>query len=155
MKRVLALLIAAVTVVSVLMLAGCSLSKKAITVDEFKSKMEKNKFEIVDIKGDGISESNGFKAWTAAKKDEYHLEFYELESAELAARFYDNNVETAKDEGGVSTSSTISGQNYSKFSGTGAEYYYLISRVENTVLFIKVDPKYSDNVKADAELIGY
>ena len=89
----------------------------------------------------------------ATKNNEFTAELYKMDSVELEISTYERNFSTA--ENNADATAGINGKNHEKFTGTGDEYFYLITRVENTMLFIRAEKQYADSAKAAADIIGY
>jgi len=134
-----------------------NLNKEPITVSDFKDIMEEKDFEIMDIKEQFEAYDYIEKAYIALKEDyDYQIEFYRLDEEEDAINFYETNKEKFEDSKGTSEIETkVSMGNNSKYTLKTNGEYKVVSRIENTVLYVDVDDKYEDEVKEILKEIGY
>ena len=51
--------------------------------------------------------------------------------------------------------SSISGKNYSKYTLEANGKYSVVSKINNTILYVNVDSQYKDTVKDIIDEIGY
>ena len=87
---------------------------------------------------------------------DYKIEFYKLAEEDNAISFYKTNkeiFENSKDS--VSAEKSISLGNNSKYTLKTKDKYKVVSRIENTVIYVDVDAKYEDEVKEILKEIGY
>ncbi len=73
-----------------------------------------------------------------------------------AIGFYQNNAsrfETMKANSSAQTN--ISGKNYSKYTLSSSGKYMVVSRINNTVVYLNVDSSYKDEVKTILSELGY
>ena len=149
-KRILGVLL---VVSMVLVLCGCS-KKEAITADDFKSKMEDLGYKITDATGQ-------FKGQTVdsvqlALKDDYQIEFYVLPSVEQAQSAYTqnkSNIENVK--ASVSTNKSLEIKNFSYYTRTTDSIYYVVSRVDNTFIYVAAKVEYKDEISDIISKFGY
>jgi len=88
--------------------------------------------------------------------DDYQIEFYELSNEENAIDMYATNkirFETSK--GNSSAVTNFDFKNYSKYTLTTNGKYKVLSRIDNTLIYIDVDKDYKDIVKDLLKEIGY
>lgn len=132
-------------------------SKNPITASEFKTTMEEEDFIIKDVTTQFSNYSYVNKAYLAISEDyTYQIEFYDLSNSDYAKNFYDNNVEVFKKEtGSGSTYSYVNFDKYSRYSQEANNKYQVISRIENTAVYVNVNSKYKDDVKDILDDIGY
>lgn len=86
----------------------------------------------------------------------YQIEFYELSDADYASSFYNNNksiFEESKSSSAVETS--VSSGNNSKYTLVTNGKYKVVSRIDNTVIYVNVDDEYKAEVKDLLEELGY
>lgn len=89
-------------------------------------------------------------------KGEYQIEFYKMSDKENATMFYEHNksvFESSKSSSSAQTNNDM--KNYSKYTLQSNDKYMVISRVEDTVVYVKVDSKYKDNIKDILKEIKY
>lgn len=131
--------------------------KEPITATEFKTTMEEEDFIVKDATSQFSNYSYVNKVYLAISEDyTYQIEFYDLSNADYAKNFYDNNVDVFKKEtenGNVY--SYVNFDKYSKFSQETGNKYQVISRIENTAVYVNVNSEYKDDVKDILDDIGY
>ena len=153
--------------VAVLVIAGIivgvvivnkNLNKEPISAGDFKDIMEDKDFEIVDAM-DQFEEYDEYikKAYIALEEDyDYQIEFYKLNEEDDAISFYKTNKEKFEDSKGSSLAEkSISMGNNSKYTLKTNDEYKVVSRIEDTVIYVDVDEKYEDEVKEILKEIGY
>lgn len=138
-----------------LFLTGCG-NKTALNAESFKSNMESKGFEVVDVTSQYSNYSHINSILLARSNDGYQIEFYVLSDTNNAVSVYNNNVSVFENsKSGASSYSTISGNNYSKYTLKSNNYYMLVSRVDNTMIYVKVADNYEDNIKDILNELGY
>lgn len=132
-------------------------SKEPITAEEFKTIMEDDDYIVQDATSQFSNYSYINKIYLAISEDyTYQIEFYELSNEDYAKNFYDNNVEVFKNNAGNSKkNSYVELDKYSKFSQETNNKYQVVSRIENTAIYVNVDDEYKDEVKDILDEIGY
>ena len=92
------------------------------------------------------------KVYIALSSDSnYQIEFYELSDSDYATSFYNNNksiFESSKGSGNAETHAEIA--NYSKYTLSSNGKFKVISRIDNTALYLNVD---SSNKKAVEDIL--
>lgn len=135
-----------------------NLNKEPMTVSEFKDIMEDKDFEIIDaIDQVDDYDNNIKKAYIALEEDyAYQIEFYRLDEEEDAIYFYNTNKEIFENSKSSSSAETsVSMGNNSKYTLTSGDKYKVVSRIENTVIYLDVDEEYKDEIKEILKEIGY
>ena len=135
-----------------------NLNKQPITAGDFKDIMEDKDFEIIDAIDQVDDYDNGIKkAYIALEEDyDYQIEFYKLDEEDDAIDFYKNNKEIFEDSKGSSSVETkVSMGNNSKYTLKTNDEYKVVSRIEDTVIYLNVDDKYEDEVKEILKEKGY
>lgn len=129
--------------------------KNPITTEQFKSTMKDKGFTIYSAKSQ-FSEYDYIEDVYIAQKSNYQIEFYELSDSETASMFYNNNKEIFE-----SSKSTVASQsnkdlkNSSKYVLQSNGKYMVVSRIDNTVVYLSVSDTYKDEVKNLLDEIGY
>jgi len=131
--------------------------KEPITASEFKNEMEDLDFEIVDAKYQFAEYDYVEKVYLALEEDgDYQIEFYKLDEEEDAINFYNNNKSIFEsDKGSTSAETSVNLKNNSKYTLTTNGKYKVVSRIENTVIYLNVDKEYKDEVKDILKELGY
>ena len=153
MKKLKILLLVLITVV----LTACSSNKEPLDDEEFKSIMRDNDYYVVSSLSQFSDYSYIDEAYIAKKTGEdYQIEFYELEDSSCAISFYNTNkeiFEASKTNDSVYTSVDLIDTN--KYTLLTLDSYKVLSRIEDTVLYIDVDKKYKDEVNDIIKKLGY
>lgn len=134
-----------------------NLNKEPITVSEFKNIMEDKDFEIMDAKDQFEDYDYIEKVYLALEEDyEYQIEFYKLDEEDDAINFYNTNKRIFEDsKSSASAETSVSMGNNSKYTLATGDKYKVVSRIENTVIYLNVDEEYKDEVKDILKEIGY
>lgn len=143
--------------VLVVLLSACSSNKEAIDDEKFKNIMEKDGFSITSAK-DQFSEYDYIEDVYLAidKNSTYQIEFYELEDDEYAISFYNVNKEifqASETDKSVYTNVDLTESN--KYTLTTEDDYKVLSRIEDTVIYVDVDKEYKEEVQSVLKKLGY
>ena len=156
-------LVVVIAVVLVVLLLGKS--KKEITGDEFKSRLEALEWTVQDYTSlmalaSGSEETEGMTGMLMAQKDSSMAMFVTYEEENKASDYYKKNLEEFEEEMVEEKGLTVekaSGKNYETIyihgEVDGEEGYVKISRVGKTVLMLE-SPDKDTYQKAD-KAIGY
>jgi len=156
-KRIIGIIAVLITMVLLIVLTGCSTNKTAIAISDFEEKMKGKGYTIQDATQQ-FSEYDYVKRVSLALSDDlsYQIEFYELADEDSAVSFFNNNkaiFENSKGSGSSETSTSMG--NNSKYTLTTNGKYKVVSRIDNTVIYLNVDEEYKDTVKDLLEELGY
>ena len=150
MKKIILFLISMALVFSI---TGCK-AKKAVTAEEFKSKMTQEGYQIADISEKYAGK--GAKAVLIAMKDGYQIEFYVTENKDYAVGSYNLNkekIEKTKGNSMVETQKSIG--NVSKYTLKSNSSYKVVSRVGETFIYLNVPGSKTEEVKEILNKLGY
>lgn len=128
-----------------LLLSACS-SKDPVTAEHFQKSLENQGYQILDITEQYANFEHIQKA-LGTKKGSHHIEFLELNTTDNATAVFNGNkarVEKFKSSGSVDSS--VSAANYQKYSLTTSETFYIVSRIDKTLV-------YAYSAKADKETL--
>ena len=136
---------------------GCSIfSKKAVTSSQFKSVAEKNNLTIIDVKNQMNEYEFIQEALIAKAADGWKVEFYVLSTNSDAKEMYDTNRKLFEDsKSGTVNEKYLTIKEYSMYDLESNGYYMHLSKVDNTLLYVKVDKKYEENAKKIIKDLGY
>ena len=132
-------------------------TKNPITAEEFKNIMEQKEY----ITGDATAQYDEYgyvnKVYIAATKDRsYQIEFYVLEDIEYAKSFYNTNKKIFEEaKVSVSAESNVNLKNSSKYTLSSNGEYKVVSRIDNTVIYVDTEDKNRDIVKDILKELGY
>lgn len=143
-----------VLTVILLICTSCAVSKTPVTCEVFKEKMENQGYEIYEITDQ--YEEGLFDSAQIALKDDYKVEFYVLPTNDDAVYMYNvNKSDFEALKGSKSSNSYVEVGNYGFYELTTNDGYYALSRVENTLIFIKTDRENKDEMKSVLKNLGY
>lgn len=153
MKKKLLIVLVLLTLV---LTTGCT-NKEAKTSKEFIKIMENNKYEIVNVKKQFENYAQVKEATIAIEQSKnYQIEFYVMSDEKNAKSFYENNREIFKENATNSNVNTeVNLGNYSKYTQTSNGKYSVISRIDNTIIYLNVDEKNKENIEEILETLGY
>ena len=138
----------------VTLLASCGSPKTAISMKTFDTKAEQAGFTIVDAADQ--FEEDAVESVHVAMGDGYQIEFYIVSTEQQAIMAYSQNkanFEAAK--GSSSSNSEVNLSNYSKYTQTSAGYYSVISRIDNTFIYVNANASYKSDINSFLKEIGY
>lgn len=156
MKKIKNIISLIICFIAVLTVTGCK-DKKSITADEFKNTMESNDYTVQEAT-DQFSEYDYVeKVYIALISDSsYQIEFYQLSDDDYATSFYNNNKSIFEESKSSKNSETsVSMANYSKYTLETNGKYKVISRINNTAIYLNVDAEYKEDVKSILKKLGY
>jgi len=158
-KPVIIAIIAVVLIVAIVGVIFINLNKEktSMTSSSFYTTMSQKGYTLNDASAQ-FSEYNYVKqVYIAANEDyTYQIEFYELVDDSYAISFYNNNksiFESSKGNNSAETSVAL--KNYSKYTLSANGKYKVVSRIDNTVIYVDVDDSYRDTVKKLLDELGY
>ena len=156
MKKLNKVLLGFVLFCSLLLLTGCS-NKAAIGPESFQSKMEKKGFVIRDITDDPYYDENFEYAIIATNNEKnYQIELYVLSTVDYAKSMFKNNKEIFEDAvEGTKSYTDVSVKNYSKYTQSDNSTYYVISRIENTLIYAKENKELKKEINEILKDLGY
>lgn len=128
------------------------MNKEKINSEQFKN-LFNDEFTIVDVK-DKMETEYILSALIAIKNDNsYQIEFLEFEEEFDAETTYESNYnELLKEDNNIKEKEEY---NYSKFSYMDDEYYYLVSRISNTLIYVKAPVSYNEEINSILENTNY
>lgn len=131
--------------------------KIPITTLDFMNIMQEKGYLIQDAKSQYYDNEKIEEAYIAYSSDYSHqIEFYVLTDEEAAIKMYESNryvFENSK--GNISSETSVTLKNYSKYTLSSNGKYKVISRIENTLLYLNVDSTYENTIKDILKQIGY
>lgn len=158
-KPVIIVLIVVAIIIAILGVVFVNLNKEktSITASSFKNFMEQKGYIVSDANSQ-FSEYDYVKQVYVATNGNYSykIEFYELSDENYAMSFYNNNksiFESSKGSASAETSASL--KNYSKYTLSSNGKYMVVSRIDNTVVYLNVDDSYKDTVKDLLKELGY
>ncbi len=155
-KLLLFLILICITLFTV---TGCfGNNKKSITTEEFETKLKKKNFIINDVKATQFSDVPEISKGVIAidETNNYQIEFYECTSTESAKTMYERNKQIFEsDKGNNSAYTNVDLNDYQKYTLTTSDKYKVLTRINNTLIYINADKKYKNNIKKILKEINY
>ena len=151
MKRVIKLFFVFLILLSI---TGCAAKKKKLEPEAFKTALQEEGFKVKDATSEMIYDY--IVQIYLASSTNYNIEYYEIRNNDLAAGFYKNNVEAIEKINYDEQKAVIDeASNYSKYTIILDNKYKVVSRVDNTVIFINAPSRYKENIDIILNKIGY
>lgn len=144
-------------VLALFVVTGCQFSlKKVASVDKFKEVANANNLTVIDAK-EQLKEYDVVKeAFLAKSAEGWQVEFYVLSTNKDAKDMYDTNRKIFSDSKGENQKEQfLTIKEYSMYNLKSDGYYMHLSKVDNTLLYIKVNEKYENNAKKIIKDLGY
>jgi len=145
---------AGILILMILLCTSCATSKTPVTSEAFKEIMEDEGYDIYEITDQ--YEEGQFDSAQIAMKDDYKVEFYVLPTDDAAISMYNINKSDFENlKGSNSANKYVEVGNYGFYELTTGDGYYALSRVDNTLVFIKTDKENKDEMKKVLKNLGY
>ena len=119
--------------------------------------MTEKKFVIKDSKSEYSSHNEIVRSYVAAPSDlSYQIEFLELDSDASAKNMFASNQRIFQDTSSSNKAeSSVSVSNYAKYTLESNGKYKVISRIDNTLVYVDAEIKYKDDVNKLLDELGY
>lgn len=157
-KPIIIAIVIVVILIAIIGIVFANLNKEkiSITAESFKSSMEQKGYRITNANSQ-FSEYDYVKQVYIASSSDYsfQIEFYEFTDENYAMSFYTNNKSIFEASKGNSAETSVSLKNYSKYTLSSNGKYMVVSRIDNTAIYVDVDDNYRDTVKAILDELGY
>ena len=156
MKSVKKIVLGVICVLLIFMATGCG-NKTVMSSNDFKTNMENKGYVVEDATSQFEAYGYVSQVYVAINSGfTYQIEFYELSDTDRAVNFFNNNQSIFEDsKGSVSSETSVAMGNYSKYTLTTNGMYKVLSRIENTVIYVNVDEEYKEDVQTILEEFGY
>lgn len=151
MKKGIALFLLAL----VLTIFGCGARDRSpLTADEFATRMEAEGFQIYDATDQ--FEAGVVEAVYLAVGENYQIEFFVVPTVDQARRAFEENKANFEDaKGSTSSHKTVEVGNYSYYAQTSAGTYSVVSRTDNTFIYVVADAEYKKEIGKIISDLGY
>lgn len=142
-------------VISLLLLTGCS--KKAITIENFTSSFDTNKYTVGEYESGQIDTIiEGLERGAYATNGAFVINFYALNNkAQAIDLFKIYKEEFSAQEAEETKEYKVKANNYEIYELTTDIMYNYISRVDNTLLYVSANIEDKDEAKSIVKAIGY
>ena len=138
-------------VMIILVLSNCA--KKALSEEEFISRLSANGFELEKIE---LADKTNLSHVLIARKDDYQFEFGVADDIDKANYLFNSQKRIIEDnKGNVNTVSSKSMRNYSKYSQTSNGMYRVVSRIDNTMLYVEASDSRKKEIDGFLKTIDY
>ena len=143
--------------VMVVLLCACSSKKEAIDEEKFINIMKSQKFDIVNVEEQFEQYEYIEESYVALESNKnYQIEFYELENNAYAKSFYDNNKEIFEaTQTNSSFYTNVDLTNSNRYTLTTDTEYKVLSRIDETVIYVNADKKYKNEITNILKKLGY
>ncbi|HAL74520.1 MAG TPA: hypothetical protein DCM45_05430 [Clostridiales bacterium] len=154
MSRKLSVLIALLLIMT-FTLTACSLMKPktVLTPEDFQTKMEAAGLAVEDATDQFEEET--LDLLLIAYNDDFQIEFYVMDTDAHAEQAFAGNVQNFEELSGVKSTTKTNGSNYNTFVMTLGEQYAIVSRVDNTFIYIDEQTEDRDAIKELMKTLGY
>lgn len=140
---------------SLLFITGCG-NKTMIDTNEFKNKTNENGYTYTDVTSQFKDSVFIKEASIAGSIDGWQIEFYTLEDQNYASSMFEKNkLEFDNERGASSIKTSSSGKNYDRYSLTTSDLYMYLSRIDNTLIYVKENVKNKDAISEFIKDLGY
>ena len=141
----------------VVLLTACSPKRDAIDEDQFIRIMNDEGFSIKNVESQFEQYGYFEEAYLAIdSNNNYQIEFYELEEENYDLNFYNNNKSKFENEkSSTYVDSNMDLKNINKYTLTTNNKYKVVSRIDDTVIYLDVDKKYKKEVNDILKKLGY
>ena len=144
-----------VLMILAVLLSACSIKKEAIDEDDFIRIMTNEGFEVVNTVNE-YTEYPYFEETYVAKKDGYEIQFYELEDDSFAKKIYSENKQQMEStKTGTYVESNVDLINNNKYSVDTQGVYTVVSRTDDTIVYLSVNSKFKEEVNSILKKLGY
>ena len=129
--------------------------KEPISAEDFTVAMENEGYTVEDVTADMKDQPKVVKCLIALS-DNYQIEYYETKDEANARSMFSINKEQFESEfGGTGASkSEVNINNQAKFTMNSNDMYYFLSQIDNTIIYLKIDKEYKDEVNQILKSIG-
>ncbi len=151
------LISALLTVALSVTLMGCS-AKEPITSASFEEQMTEAGYIIADCTEQYAEAAYIEKCYVALSDEEanYQIEWYEISDNDTAVQFFNTQKSIFEESAGnASATTSLNGTNSNKYTLSTDGTYKLLSRIDNTVIYVDCDSEYKDAVQETLKALGY
>lgn len=136
----------------VITLCGCG-SKKALSKDKMNSKLYSLGFDVYDV-SDKIEDKSVKTLLSANYRGNFQIEYYEFKNKDDAKKVFDaDKKELIKSNG--DKGKTKEGSNYDRFVQQISDKYAVVTRIDNTLIYVFANVDYKKDIKSNLKKIGY
>ncbi|MDO4431707.1 MAG: hypothetical protein Q4B80_00195 [Aerococcaceae bacterium] len=132
-------------------------TKDVASIETFAQVAKEQNLVVVDVTEQFANETHVKSAHLATpEQNEWQIEFFHVESdAHARAMFKQNKANFEAEKGNSSMKMNINIGNFNTFSMTANKTYYYLSRVDDTLIYVKADSAYKDQIKEFIKKLNY
>lgn len=150
MKKIYTIIIG---IMMIFLILGCG-KKDPVTAEKFKNIMNSNGYTVVDITSKySPSQINNVMI---AQKDGYQIEFFDVKNIDIAVSSFNTNkdkFEKSKGNAAIQTSKSVG--NSSRYTLKANSKYKVVSRIENTFIYINAPSEKVDEIDTILKKLNY
>ena len=157
MKKIKRIILSISLFVGVLILTGCT-NKKPITSNDFYNRMKAKNFILTDVTDQYSEYPHMKKVYVAQSPNlEYQIEFCEISDNAKAKEVFESNKKTFE----TSLGNVVKGKlnydvnNVQKYRAISAGHYMALTRIDNTIVYVRVPETYYKTVSKILKSLGY
>ena len=140
MKKLLTLIM---VVICLITLCGCG-KKQVLSDKDISSKLSQMGFSVNDVTSS--MEDSNVNVVKTANNGKYQIEYYVFKSEQMAKTAYDNNIAMFKDNKKYKGNER-SKDGYNRYDQKTDDYYNVVSRLGNTLVYASVNIDYKNDLK--------
>jgi hypothetical protein len=139
-----------------MLFGGCGQNRSAISAEAFTSALEKAGFTIKDITADYPSDYVDKALLAVNKEGTFQFEYFNVATPEYAAADFNDNMNSLQaNKGGNSSQTNLQVGNYGYYSLTDGDQFTLITRIEDTFIYVSAPKANTDQIKEIIKSLGY
>ena len=139
-----------------MMISGCGKNRSAISAEAFSAVMEKAGLEVKDITSDYPSDYVDKALLAANTAGTFQFEYFNVATPEYAAAdFNDNMNQLQANKSSASSQTNLQIGNYGYYSLAEKDQFYVITRIEDTFIYVNAPKANMDEVKDIITSLGY
>ena len=135
----------------VLILTGCEDKKTALNQKQITDKLYKLEFFVDD--NTKLMEDSTMRTALSAYNSKYQIEYYIFKDEKRAKEAFQDNKKYFDNNGKKGKEKTK--KNYSKYVQELSDTYNVLTRVDNTLLYISSNIEYKSNIKKVLKELNY
>lgn len=152
MKKVLNLVL--VIVIICICFVGCKVKKTPQTPESFTTIMEYNGFRVSDAT-ENVDTDTPITNALIATNDDFKIQFYQFKDAE-AGRVMIEYIEEGFNQISINFSVVkVNEPDYGYYAFADETKFYMVTHLDNTLLYCVTDKEYEDDVVRIIEKLGY
>jgi hypothetical protein len=154
-NKIISLLLIMTLIVIAISLTGC-LSKTSITGETFSQMAKAEGYRVVDITSQYDSDLAKSVLLAVDPSESFQIEYFETVNESDAISSYQGNLSTMEAaKGSPYAGTSMSGMNYNKSTMVTNGEFYVVSRIDNTFIFVHTSETNKSAVESMLDKLGY